>query len=165
MDRSCDAVGQAIRKCPFLHKVSGEQGEQYARQIATRPAVPASTGRPQPIFEERSCDFEATLKLFHGASGIVPLARFSNSEAQQANRQSQLTHMEASSSSANRRQQHPVLHAPFAAMSMSGAFSFLVSEDFCCSLPADCITTCAPLAVTTTLLFAHMAIVCAAWTT
>lgn len=125
-----DAIGQAIRKCPFLHKVSDEQGEQYARQIATRPAVPAASGRPQPVFEERSCDFEATLKLFHGSSGVVPLARFSTAEAQEAPRQPEplSDSCPRASTSSAKRQRHVYATAPFAAISMSGAFNFLVSQ-------------------------------------
>ena len=127
-----DAVGQAIRKCPFLLKVSDEQGEQYARNFATRPAVPASCGRPQPVFEERSCDFEATLRLFHGSSGVVPLARFSNADSQQAYTQPESRHHEhtnVSSTASIKRQQSEFASAPFA--SMSGAFNFLVSVHSC----------------------------------
>lgn len=125
---SGDAIGHAIRKCPFLHKVSDEQGERYARQIATRPTVPASNGRPQPVFEERSCDFEATLRLFHGSSGVVPLARFSTVEAQQANTQPEPRHHQYANDrvpASTKRQQSEFARAPFATMSMSGAFNLV----------------------------------------
>ena len=122
-----DAVGSAIRKCPFLHQVSADQGEEYARKIVTRPALPAAAAGHRPVFEEHSCDFEATLKLFHGPSGVVPLKQVAASLAQAP----QYTQH----SSDKPRQQ--ICNAPFASMSMAGAFNFLVS--IC--LVADCLLT------------------------
>lgn len=126
-----DAIGNAIRKCPFLHQVSADQGEQYARQIATRPAVTAVTAGPRPVFEEKACDFEATLKLFHGAAGVVPLKKVVASTAD-CDKAANLTQTSldaphyAQCSTAT--QKHSSLSgAPFASMSMAGAFNFLVS--------------------------------------
>lgn len=125
---TCDAIGTAIRKCPFLHQVSTEQGEEYARKIATRPALPAATARHGPVFEERSCDFAATLKLFHGPSGVVPLKRVTASlaEVEQASQSAQ--HSSGIGRSGALRNQWPQsCNAPFASMNMAGAFNFLVS--------------------------------------
>lgn len=119
-----DAIGTAIRKCPFLHQVSADQGEEYARRIATRPALPAAAGRG-PVFEERSCDFETTLKLFHGPSGVVPLKQVTASLAQDP--QSAPYSSDRGHSNATREIRQQTCHAPFATMSMAGAFNFLVS--------------------------------------
>jgi len=126
-----DAIGNAIRKCPFLHQVSADQGEQYARQIATRPAVTAFTAGPRPVFEEKACDFEATLKLFHGAAGVVPLKKVvaSTADCDKAAHLTQ-TSLDASHyapSSTATQQRSSLSAAPFASMSMVGAFNFLVS--------------------------------------
>ena len=126
-----DAIGNAIRKCPFLHQVSADQGEQYARQIATRPAVTAVTAGPRPVFEENACDFEATLKLFHGAAGVVPLKKVvaSTADCDKAAHLSQ-TSLDAPHYAQPRtatQQRSSLSGAPFASMSMAGAFNFLVS--------------------------------------
>lgn len=127
-----DSIGNAIRKCPFLHQVSADQGEQYARQIATRPSVTASHAGPRPVFEEKSCDFEATLKLFHGAAGVVPLKKVAASIAD-SERAAQLNHncmLDAATCAATRKpaqKRSDLSEAPFASMSMAGAFNFLVS--------------------------------------
>jgi len=126
-----DAIGNAIRKCPFLHQVSADQGEQYARQIATRPAVTAVTAGPRPVFEENACDFEATLKLFHGAAGVVPLKKVvaSTADCDRAAHLSQ-TSLDAPHYAQPRtatQQRSSLSGAPFASMSMAGAFNFLVS--------------------------------------
>lgn len=115
-----DAIGTAIRKCPFLHQVSADQGEEYARKIATRPALPAAAAGHGPVFEERSCDFEATLKLFHGPSGVVPLKQVAASLAQAPQSAEQ-------SSDNGRKSWQQNCNAPFATMNMAGAFNFLVS--------------------------------------
>lgn len=65
----------AIQRCPFLGKVSLQQGEAFAQQIAIRPNSPVCPRGP--VVEEDSSSFESTLQLFHGPSGIVPLKRFS----------------------------------------------------------------------------------------
>lgn len=124
-----DAIGNAIRKCPFLHQVSADQGEQYARQIATRPAVTAFTAGPRPVFEEKACDFEATLKLFHGAAGVVPLKKVVACTAA-CDKAAHLTQtsLDASHyapSSTATQQRSSMSAAPFASMSMAGAFNFL----------------------------------------
>lgn len=119
-----DAIGTAIRKCPFLHQVSADQGEEYARRIATRPALPAAAGHG-PVFEERSCDFEATLKLFHGPSGVVPLKQVTASLVQDP--QSAQHNSDSGRSHGMREPRQQTCHAPFATMSMAGAFNFLVS--------------------------------------
>lgn len=126
-----DAIGNAIRKCPFLHQVSADQGEQYARQIATRPAVTAVSAGPRPVFEEKACDFEATLKLFHGAAGVVPLKKVvaSTADSDKATHLTQ-TSLDApycAQSSTATQQRSSLSGAPFASMSMAGAFNFLVS--------------------------------------
>jgi len=78
---SLDPVGDALQRCPFLSRVSAEQGEAYARRFAANPRLPASsvTGR-RPIFEETSTGFESVLRMFHGPSGVVPLTRFAEPE-------------------------------------------------------------------------------------
>lgn len=123
-----DAIGNAIRKCPFLHQVSADQGEDYARKIATRPSLPATSAGHCPIFEERSCDFEATLKLFHGSSGVVPLKRVAVRLAESEQASQSASHSSGNCSShAHRRPQQQRCNAPFASMNIAGAFSFLVS--------------------------------------
>ncbi|DBA87422.1 hypothetical protein WJX77_003989 [Trebouxia sp. C0004] len=124
-----DPIGNAIGKCPFLHQVSADQGEQYARQIATRPAVTACTAGPRPVFEEKACDFEATLKLFHGAAGLVPLKKVvaGTATCEKAAHLTQ-TSLDASHyapSSTATQQRSSLSGAPFASMSMAGAFNFL----------------------------------------
>ena len=123
-----DAIGNAIRKCPFLHQVSADQGEDYARKIATRPSLPATSAGHCPVFEERSCDFEATLKLFHGTSGVVPLGRVAASLAESGQAcQSASRSSSNCRSDAHRRPSQQRCNAPFASMNLAGAFSFLVS--------------------------------------
>ena len=48
----------AVKKCPFLHAVCEQQGEQYARRVAV--------GGPRPVLEEPAFDFASTFRLFHG---------------------------------------------------------------------------------------------------
>ena len=123
-----DAIGNAIRQCPFLHQVSADQGEDYARKIATRPALPAATAGRGPVFEEKACDFEATLKLFHGPSGVIPLKRVADRMAgtEPASQFAQQSSADCGVGVERRpAQQH--IDAPFASMNMAGAFSFLVS--------------------------------------
>ena len=128
-----DAIGTAIRKCPFLHQVSADQGEEYARKIATRPALPAAAAGHGPVFEERSCDFEATLKLFHGPSGVVPL--------KQAASLAQAPQSAQHSSDNGRKLWQQNCNAPFATMTMAGAFNFLVSICLKDILPTPCQLT------------------------
>ncbi len=127
-----DAIGNAIRKCPFLHQVSADQGENYARQIATRPSVSASTSGPRPVFEEKSCDFEATLRLFHGPAGVVPLKKvaacLADSEQRVQPTQHGLDAAQCALSSTAVQHRSNMVAAPFASMGMAGAFNFLVSE-------------------------------------
>ncbi|KAL3140876.1 hypothetical protein ABBQ32_005411 [Trebouxia sp. C0010 RCD-2024] len=120
-----DAVGAAIRKCPFLHQVSTDQGEEYARRIATRPACPAAASYG-PIFEERSCDFQATLKLFHGPSGVVPLERVAASLAKVEQTPEPAQHNWGNRRSEGlRKPRQQICKAPFASINMAGAFNFL----------------------------------------
>ena len=122
-----DAIGTAIRQCPFLLQVSADQGEEYARRIATRPACPAAASHG-PIFEERSCDFQATLKLFHGPSGVVPLERVAASLAEVEQAPGPAQHNSGNRrSDVLRKPRQQSCNAPFASMNMAGAFNFLVS--------------------------------------
>ena len=125
-----DVIGSAISKCPFLHQVSASQGEDYARQIAARPSVPASKAGFGPIFEEKACDFEATLRLFHGPAGVVPLKRVAASLANSEQAAPQAPQCSDASSHSNDRsvaRRSPISAAPFASINMAAAFSFLVS--------------------------------------
>lgn len=129
-----DAIGNAIKRCPFLQQVSTDQGEEYARKIATRPSVPASAVGPRPVFEERSCDFEATLRLFHGATGVVPLKKVAASIAaaeqliQPTPRSLDAVNCRSPTPTAQYRAD--IATAPFASMSMAGAFNFLVCQEW-----------------------------------
>lgn len=72
---TCHAAGveYALLKCPFLHSVSQSNGEEFARRVALQPFQSAAN---RPIFEEEGFNIEATVRLFHGNGGIVPLERF-----------------------------------------------------------------------------------------
>lgn len=65
----------AVSGCPFLRDLAERHGSSYAEQIAVQPARPAVRGST-PVLEEGVEGFQATLALFHGAAGVVPLARF-----------------------------------------------------------------------------------------
>lgn len=69
-----DALSAALRQCPFLARVEAAQGEAYALRLAQNPFASASAG--PLLLEDGLSSFEATLKLFHGPSGVVPLRRF-----------------------------------------------------------------------------------------
>ncbi len=164
-----DAIGNAIRKCPFLHQVSADQGEQYARQIATRPAVTAVTAGPRPVFEQKACDFEATLKLFHGAAGVVPLKKVVASTAA-CDKAAHLTQtsLDASHyapSSTATQQRSSLSGAPFASMSMAGAFNFLVSVRELVTVKLKQYTGIVADCLQQRMSSSHMCCVFAAWTT
>ena len=63
----------ALGACPFLRRVAAEQSEAFAAQVATQPFTPAR--REGPVLPEGPWDISHTFRLFHGAAGIVPLAR------------------------------------------------------------------------------------------
>lgn len=65
----------AISQCPFLHRVSLDQGECFALQIAANPFKPACPGATLPLLED-AASFESAIKIFHGPEGVVPLRRF-----------------------------------------------------------------------------------------
>lgn len=65
-----DALGQAIRRCPFLHRVSCSEGEAFARNLAlSDPRQPSSKAPAEPA------SLDAVLRLWHGDAGVVPLKR------------------------------------------------------------------------------------------
>ena len=70
-----DAVGHALRKCPFLHSVSAIEGEGFARRLVSTPAAAAPPAGL--VFPEDTSFFQTATQLFHGAGGVVPLQRFS----------------------------------------------------------------------------------------
>lgn len=78
-----DPLAAAVRQCPFLAKVGAAQGELFARSLAANPFVRANASSASPVLleEEGMSSFAATLKLFHGPSGVVPLKRFDNAAA------------------------------------------------------------------------------------
>mmetsp|Transcript_4705 Transcript_4705/g.13054 ORF Transcript_4705/g.13054 Transcript_4705/m.13054 type:complete len:388 (+) Transcript_4705:169-1332(+) len=82
---SCDPVGQAIERCPFLTRVSSQQGEAFARRFVANPILPAAAppiqGR-RPVFEEDDLSIDSVARIFHGPGGLVPLARFSGATPQ-----------------------------------------------------------------------------------
>lgn len=74
---SSDVIGGALMKCPFLAEVALRCGEGFARRFACKPSAwQGSETEHRPIFEESITDFQTTLNLFHGASGLVPVRRF-----------------------------------------------------------------------------------------
>lgn len=74
-----DPLAAAVRQCPFLALVGAQQGEQYARNLAANPFARASAG---PLLLEEG--YAATLRLFHGPGGVVPLRRFDATAADAA---------------------------------------------------------------------------------
>ena len=77
---SSDSVAHAIERCPFLSRVSSEQGEAFARRLVANPLLPAASTPAQgrrPVFEEDDLSIESVARIFHGPGGLVPLARFS----------------------------------------------------------------------------------------
>ncbi|KAG2450667.1 hypothetical protein HYH02_004507 [Chlamydomonas schloesseri] len=69
-------LSSAVKRCPFLHNVAQTHGESYAFSLAGKPACPHA-----PVLAEDD-DFNATLSLFHGRGGVLPLPHLA-SEAQQ----------------------------------------------------------------------------------
>ena len=69
-----DLLNGAVASCPFLHELATRHGDSYAQQIAVQPSKPARHGAA-PVLEEGLDGFQATYALFHGSSGVVPLAR------------------------------------------------------------------------------------------
>lgn len=67
-------MASGIQRCPFLSDLAANEGEGFARSIATNPWQPAERGARQPIFQEVE-DFSRVFKVFHGPEGIVPLAK------------------------------------------------------------------------------------------
>ena len=65
----------AVSGCPFLRELAERHGASYAQQIAVQPSRTATCGSA-PVLEEGMDGFYTTLALFHGAAGVVPLARF-----------------------------------------------------------------------------------------
>lgn len=68
-------------KCPFLAEVASRCGEGFARRFACKPAKwQGNEPQHRPVFEESITDFQTTLNLFHGPSGLVPVGRFAGGE-------------------------------------------------------------------------------------
>ena len=65
--------------CPFLGRVASAKGESYARGLAAHPFADASTA--PLLLEEGLSGLAATLRLFHGPAGVVPLKRFADGVA------------------------------------------------------------------------------------
>ncbi len=76
-------LAAAVRRCPFLAQVGAREGEAFARRIAANPFAPAA-GQPPLLEEEGLSGYEATLRLFHGPGGVVPLRRFADAPAPSA---------------------------------------------------------------------------------
>lgn len=72
---AADPLGSAVRKCPFLALVGAREGEAYARNLAANPFARASGG-PLLLEEDGMSSLAATLRVFHGPGGVVPLRRF-----------------------------------------------------------------------------------------
>jgi hypothetical protein len=70
-----DPLSSAVRRCPFLALVGAREGEAYARNLAANPFARASAG-PVLLEEDGMSSFAATLRVFHGPGGVVPLRRF-----------------------------------------------------------------------------------------
>lgn len=70
-------LAAAVHRCPFLAQVGAREGEEFARRIAANPFAPAA-GQPPLLEEEGLSGYEATLRLFHGPGGVVPLRRFAD---------------------------------------------------------------------------------------
>lgn len=159
-------LASALSRCPFLHKVSAQQGEGFALQIALNPFKPASRGQPCPVvLEEGSLgSLEATVKLFHGPGGIVPLKRFAEAApapqatgcpfhrqpaAQQTAPSPSLELAPAESPAAPAAPARPFGSMPMASMSLS-AFGFMVRGHGSCpagsQLPQGCCCAAAQAA-------------------
>lgn len=65
------ALGAAVRACPFLRNAAAARGEDYARRLAAGPL----------LLEDGLSGVAATLRLFHGPGGAVPLKRFGSSSS------------------------------------------------------------------------------------
>lgn len=72
-----DVLAAAVRRCPFLARVGAAEGEAFARTLAANPFASASAG-PVLLEEDAASSFAATLRLFHGPRGVVPLRRFND---------------------------------------------------------------------------------------
>eukprot|EP00884_Botryococcus_braunii_P007650 jgi/Botrbrau1/16887/Bobra.150_2s0101.1 len=71
-----DMVSGAVMKCPFLAAVAHRHGEGFARGLVCKSdSSTDQAGCRRPVFEESITDFQSTLNLFHGPSGILPLRR------------------------------------------------------------------------------------------
>ena len=80
-----DCLGSAVRACPFLSRVGAAQGEEFAKRLAANPFSRAA-GSPTPVLLEEGLStpeeaLSATLRLFHGPGGVVPLKRFQAPDA------------------------------------------------------------------------------------
>lgn len=67
-----DALGAALQRCPFLHNLCANHGEQYARAIALDPTGPANKPAARSQAEEVAA-YRSSLAFFHGRGGVVPL--------------------------------------------------------------------------------------------
>lgn len=76
-------LAAAVRRCPFLSQLGAREGEAFARRVAANPFAPAA-GQPPLLEEEGLSGYEATLRLFHGPGGVVPLRRFADAPAPSA---------------------------------------------------------------------------------
>ncbi|CAI5943187.1 unnamed protein product [Closterium sp. NIES-64] len=72
----------AAQMCPFLRNVSLSSSSPHSAPLSHSlgDLCPASAALPgkNPIFEETSSSFEVAFRLFHGETGVVPLAKTSD---------------------------------------------------------------------------------------
>ncbi|CAI5483834.1 unnamed protein product [Closterium sp. Yama58-4] len=83
MDMKKLAMEHAAQMCPFLRNVSLSSSSAPLSSPLSHSLgdlCPASAALPgkKPIFEETSSSFEVAFRLFHGETGVVPLAKSSN---------------------------------------------------------------------------------------
>ncbi|EFJ43120.1 hypothetical protein VOLCADRAFT_96838 [Volvox carteri f. nagariensis] len=78
-----DALGDAMKKCPFLHNIAQTHGTEYATSLACKSTCPSGHGsahRPVLTEDDDGSDFTRTLALFHGQNGVLPLPHLSVAE-------------------------------------------------------------------------------------
>ncbi|KAG2438047.1 hypothetical protein HXX76_005659 [Chlamydomonas incerta] len=119
-------LSSALKRCPFLHNVAQTHGESYAFSLAGKPAYPHA-----PVLAEDD-DFSATMALFHGRGGVLPLPHLAHEAQQQvlyppvpdqarsaAEPASKCPYAHEPVQSSPAPMPHPLAMAPLASMSMS----------------------------------------------
>ncbi|GIM14668.1 hypothetical protein Vretimale_17615 [Volvox reticuliferus] len=86
MTHSCisgnDYLGEAMKKCPFLHNIAQTHGPEYASSLACKTSCTdgvRSAHRPV-LADDYEDDFSSAFALFHGRGGVLPLRQLSAEE-------------------------------------------------------------------------------------